>query len=72
MKNAKVDASLYLLTGLLQRLERDKPGLIEEMRNSVKQDRQQVPSDIPEYEHVSEIFDEAELLLNRTQMLSNN
>lgn len=72
MKNAKVDASLYLLTGLLQRLERDKPGLIEEMRNGVKQDRQRVPSDMPEYEHVSKIFDEAELLLNRIQMLSNN
>ena len=28
MKNAKADAALYILTGLLQNLETERPGMI--------------------------------------------
>ncbi len=72
MKNAKADASLYLLTGLLQRLNSSNPGLVEEMRQGVMEDRKQVSPDIPDYAHINDIFDEAELLLNRIQSLSGS
>ena len=69
MKNAKADASLYLLTGLLQRLEKKDPELIQEMLSGVKADRAGVSTNITNYEYVSEIFSEAELVLERIQNL---
>ena len=70
MKSAKADASLYLLTGLLQRLENSNPGLVDEMRKGVQSDRMQLSPDTPDHAHIIEIFEEAELLLNRIQVLS--
>ncbi len=70
MKSAKADASLYLLTGLLQRLENSNPGLVDEMRKGVQSDKAQLSLDTPDYEHIAEIFNEAELLLTRIQSLS--
>ncbi len=72
MKNAKADASLYLLTGLLQRLEISTPGLVEEMRKGVRADREQVSPDTQDYEYITQIFDKAELLLNRIQALKSS
>ncbi len=69
MKNAKADASLYLLTGLLQRLEIGNPGLVDEIRKGVQGDREQLSPDTPEHAHIIEVFDETELLLNRIQTL---
>lgn len=70
MKNAKADASLYLITGLLQRLERNNPGLIDEMQEGVQEDRRRVAPETAEYDHICEIFDEAELLLTRVLELN--
>ncbi len=69
MKNTKADASLYLLTGLLQRLEISNPGLVDEIRKSVQGDREQLSPEAPEHAYIIEVFDEAELLLNRIQTL---
>lgn len=71
MKNAKADAALYLLTGLLQRLEQSQPGLIEEMKQGVESDRSNVSSDIQDFDYVKSIFDESFDLLNRINALKN-
>ena len=39
MKSAKADASLYLLTCLLQRLDNSNSGLVDKMRKGVQSDR---------------------------------
>lgn len=65
MKNAKADAALYLLTGLLQRLEAERPGMISEMLQGVEGDRASLPENIEDKEHVEKIFDEAIDLLTR-------
>lgn len=70
MRSAKADASVYLLTGLLQRLENGNPGLINEMRKGVQGDREQLSPDTPDHAYIIEIFEEAELVLNRIQTLS--
>ncbi len=70
MKSAKADASLYLLTGLLQRLENSNPGLVDEMREGVESDKEQLSPDTPDHEYIAEIFNEAESLLIRIQSLS--
>nr|WP_189337676.1 hypothetical protein [Halomonas elongata] len=38
MENPKADAALYLLTGLLQRLEAERPGMVQEMIDGVEGD----------------------------------
>lgn len=65
MKDPKADASLYLLTGLFQRLESERPGLIQEMIDGVQGDRAALPSGIEDSEHVQAIFDEALGFLKR-------
>ena len=70
MKNAKADASLYLLTGLLQRLESGNPGLVDEMRKGVQSDKEKLDPETQDHAHISEIFYEAELLLTRIQSLN--
>lgn len=63
MKNAKVDAAFYLLTGLLQRLDAERPGMLQDMITGVENDRAALPENIEDREHVEEIFDEAMKLL---------
>ncbi|MCG9546124.1 hypothetical protein L1D37_20475 [Vibrio sp. Isolate33] len=70
MKNAKADASLYLLTGLLQRLESGNPGLVDGMRKGVQSDKDKLSPETPDHDHILDIFYEAELLLTRIQSLN--
>tara|TARA_R110001583_G_C5500323_1_gene395693 strand:- start:108 stop:338 length:231 start_codon:yes stop_codon:yes gene_type:complete len=72
MKNAKADASLYLLTGLLQRLEGSNPGLLQDMICGVKADQSSIPHDAPEKEHIDEILKESLVLLERASLLLTN
>lgn len=65
MKNAKADAALYILTGLLQHLETERPGMITEMLKGIESDRASLPENIEDREHVEKIFDEAIGLLTR-------
>lgn len=65
MKNAKADAALYLLTGLLQRLDTERPGMIQEMIEGVEGDRIALPENIENRQHVEKVFDEALALLTR-------
>lgn len=65
MNNPKTDAALYLLTGLLQRIENQKPGTIKEMIEGVEGDRSSLPEKIENRPHVEAIFDEALKLLKR-------
>lgn len=65
MKSAKAGAALYLLTGLLQRLDAERPGMIREMIEGVEGDRAALPENIESREHVEKIFDEAVGLLIR-------
>ena len=37
MDNAKVDAALYLLTGFLQKLKVENPGLIKDMQSAMEE-----------------------------------
>lgn len=68
MKNAKADAALYLLTGLLQRLETERPGMIQDMIEGVEGDRASLSENIEDREHVEKIFDEAIGLLTRANL----
>ncbi len=63
MKNAKADAAFYLLTGLLQRFDAERPGMLQDMIAGVESDRAALPENIEDREHVEEIFDEAMKLL---------
>ncbi|PFG10712.1 MULTISPECIES: hypothetical protein [unclassified Marinobacter] len=65
MKSDKADAALYLLTGLLQRLDAERPGMIQEMIAGVEGDRAALPENIENREYVEKIFDEAVELLTR-------
>ena len=65
MENAKADAALYLLTGLLQRLNAERPGLLQKMIAGVEGDQAALPDNIENREHVEKIFDEALELLAR-------
>ncbi len=69
MKNAKADASIYLLTCLLQRLETSNPGLLQDMIQGVKADKSSLPDDVAEKDHIEQIFQESLLLLERADLL---
>ena len=65
MESAKADAALYLLTGLLQRLDAERPGMLQEMIAGVEGDRAVLPENIENREHVEKIFEQALELLTR-------
>lgn len=65
MNNPKADAALYLITGLLQRIENQEPGTLQEMINGVKSDRDALPENTENRAHVEAIFDETLKLLER-------
>lgn len=65
MESAKADAALYLLTGLLQRLDAERPGMLQEMIAGVEGDRAALPDNIENREHVEKIFEQALELLTR-------
>ncbi|RFA30823.1 hypothetical protein CAI21_04810 [Alkalilimnicola ehrlichii] len=65
MSDAKTDAALYVLTGLLQRLEAERPGLIQDMLAGIEGDRKSLPPNLENKAHVEAIFDEALTMLRR-------
>ncbi len=65
MESVKADAALYLLTGLLQRLDSERPGMLQEMIAGVEGDRAALPENIENREHVEKIFEQALELLAR-------
>ncbi|GAB0151679.1 MULTISPECIES: hypothetical protein [Marinobacterium] len=65
MESVKADAALYLLTGLLQRLDAERPGMLQEMIAGVEGDRAALPENIENREHVEKIFEQALELLAR-------
>ncbi|MGD9859090.1 MAG: hypothetical protein AB7S90_03435 [Marinobacterium sp.] len=65
MESVKADAALYLLTGLLQRLDAERPGMLQEMIAGVEGDRAALPENIENREHVEKIFEQALELLTR-------
>lgn len=46
MNNPKADTALYLLSGLIQRVAKDKPELIEEMLSGIKSDQAAVSAEL--------------------------
>ena len=68
MNNAKADAALYLLTGLLQRLEVDRPGMLQEMIEGVSSDRSSLRENTENRQHIDKVFDEAMALLTRANI----
>lgn len=68
MNNAKADAALYLLTGLLQRLEVDRPGMLQEMIEGVASDRASLRENTENKQHIDKVFDEAMALLTRANI----
>ena len=71
MKNAKTDAAMYLLTGLIQRIEAQNPGLVDEMVQGVISDRNSISRGVADYEHIQEIFNESLKLLSRIESLKD-
>ncbi len=69
MDDAKLGASLYILTGLLQRLEKTNPGLIKDMIEGVKSDQASVLNKIPEKEKIDNIFKETLATLEQANQL---
>jgi hypothetical protein len=65
MESVKADAALYLLTGLLQRLDAERPGMLQEMIAGVEGDRAALPENFENREHVEKIFEQALELLAR-------
>ncbi len=48
MNDPKLDAALYLLSGLIQRMAKDNPELIDEMLAGVKSDKAAISDDVNE------------------------
>ena len=69
MKDSKANASLYLITMLVQRMENDKPGMIKEMIEGVKNDKANIDESTPNKDHIEAVFEEALTLLERANSL---
>lgn len=72
MSNAKAGACLYILTGLLQRLEKENSGLIKDMIEGVKADQLSISNslpDLPEREKIDDVFKETLVTLERADKL---
>ena len=63
MKVVKEDASLYLLTGLLERWEGNNLDAVKSMICDVKEDQFSISADDPEKEYMDEVFKESLNLL---------
>ncbi len=72
LNNSKLDACVYLLQSLLQRLDAKQPGLINEMIDGVKNDKNSIPASISVPEHVHAIFDESLKILSFIQQLNSD
>ncbi|CCN82453.1 conserved hypothetical protein [Vibrio nigripulchritudo SFn27] len=72
MSDAKAGACLYILTGLLQRLEKENSGLIKDMIEGVKADQLSISNslpDLPEREKIDDVFKETLVTLERADQL---
>lgn len=72
MSDAKAGACLYILTGLLQRLEKENSGLIKDMIEGVKADQLSISNslpDLPEREKIDDVFKETLVTLKRADQL---
>lgn len=73
MDDPKSGASLYILTLLLQRLEKTNSGLIKDMIEGVKSDQSAISNEIPEKEKIDSILKETLATLERVnQSLGND
>ncbi|EGU57984.1 hypothetical protein VINI7043_12491 [Vibrio nigripulchritudo ATCC 27043] len=75
MSDAKAGACLYILTGLLQRLEKGNSGLIKDMIEGVKADQLSISNslpDLPEREKIDDVFKETLVTLERADQLMAN
>ncbi|BCL72079.1 conserved hypothetical protein [Vibrio nigripulchritudo MADA3029] len=75
MSDAKAGACLYILTGLLQRLEKENSGLIKDMIEGVKADQLSISNslpDLPEREKIDDVFKETLVTLERADQLMAN
>lgn len=72
MNDPKAGATLYILTGLLQRLEKTNPGLIKDMIEGAKSDQASISNEILETEEISSVFKEALATLERANQLLEN
>lgn len=63
--NVKADACGYILTMLLQRLEKTQPGLLNEMIAGVEGDQSAIASDVPNRDHISAVFSETLAMLRQ-------
>lgn len=70
MNDPKSDAALYLLSGLIQRIAKDKPDLIDEMLSGIKSDQASISDDVNEKDHIDNIFKECISVLERVKALS--
>lgn len=72
MSDAKAGACLYILTVLLQRLEKENSGLIKDMIEGVKADQLSISNslpDLPEREKIDDVFKETLVTLERADKL---
>lgn len=63
---------MYILTGLLQRLEKENSGLIKDMIEGVKADQLSISNslpDLPEREKIEAVFKETLATLERADQL---
>ena len=69
MSDAKSAASMYILTLLLQRLEKTSPGLIQDMIQGVKADQAGITNEIDKTEKLTSVFHEALTTLENADRL---
>ena len=68
-KDPKVDAIRYILFGLIQRLEENQPGLLEDMIEGIKGDQQSSNPPEDKEEHINQVFTEALKTLEQAKAL---
>ncbi|MBQ4864865.1 hypothetical protein J8L98_24605 [Pseudoalteromonas sp. MMG013] len=71
MKEAKIDATLYLLTILIQKISKEQPKLLDEMLEGVSADQAGLPKNIPNKEHIDAVFEESSRILKQIKGLGS-
>lgn len=71
MQNAKAEAALYLLTGLIQRVSEDNPAVLNDMLEGAKADQKSMSSNVKNKEFIDEIFKESISILERIKGLES-
>ncbi len=71
MKEVKADAALYLLTILIQRIEKNQPELVNEMIAGIKADQAGLPANISKKEHIDAVFKESSRILEQISGLGS-